>query len=184
MSRAITTTFRNQIIADQLYPALFIKFEFESGDFNIWTGNQNKEWENDTYLGAGYILGIERIEESQDLKASSVSFTLSGIFSNVIALALTSNYQGRPVTMWFAVLDQNGSVLSNPYEVFKGRMDIIAFTDNGETSDFTIKCESNAIDIRKAKARRFTPEDQKLDYPDDKGLEFIPKIQDIEIVWG
>ena len=109
---------------------------------------------------------------------------MSGLNSGLIASSLQSNYQGRPVTMWFAVLDDNRNVIASPYQLFKGRMDIISFSDNGNTADFNIKCESNLIDIRKASERRYTPEDQKINYPDDKGLDFIPRIQDIEVSWG
>lgn len=184
MSRDITTAFRNEITADSLRPSLFIKFEFDSGNLNLWSGIGDKIYDGDTYTGAGTILKIDQVEETQDLRAVSITFGLSGIASSVIALALTSNYQGRPVTMWFSVLNSNGAIISSPYEIFKGRMDIISFQDNGETSDFAIKCESNAIDIRKAKKRRFTDEDQKIDFPNDKGLEFISKIQDIDVAWG
>lgn len=184
MSRVITDGLRTEVIADELTPALFVKFEFDSGDLNLWSGLGDKIWNSSTYTGAGSLVRIDKVTETQDLRANSISFGLSGIPSTVISLALTSNYQGRAATMWFGVLNTAGAVISDPYEIFKGRIDIISFTDSGETSDFVIKCESNAIDIRKAKLRRFTDEDQKIDYPNDKGLEFIAKIQDIDVVWG
>ena len=30
----------------------------------------------------------------------------------------------------------------------------------------------------------YTLEDQKIDYPTDVGFEFIPDLQDKEIIWG
>lgn len=184
MSRAITSSFRSQVTASQLFPALFVQFKFNSGNLNLWTGLGLKTWNGLEFTGTGDALGVSTLSETQELRASSVSFAMSGIKSSVIALALTSEYQGKPVTMWFAVLDQNGNVIDSPYEVFSGRMDIISFQDNGQTSEFSIKCESSAIDIRKAKERRFTDEDQKINYPSDKGLEYMAKIQDIDVVWG
>lgn len=184
MSRSLTSNFRDQIKSSQLHPALFLRFEFDSGDLNLWSGIGNKNWMGNIYTGAGDLLSVGTLEETQDLRATSLTVGLSGISSTVISLALTSNYQGRPVTIWFGVLTNNGDIINSPYEIFKGRMDIISFTDNGQASDFTVKCESNAIDIRKANARRFTDEDQKVDFPNDKGLEFISRIQDIDIVWG
>lgn len=184
MSRDLTTAFSNEISSDSLSACLLVKFIFDSGELNLWSGIGNIDFESSTFTGAGDILGVSRIEETQDLRSTSVTFTLNGLNSALIASALTANYQGRSVKMWFGVLDNSGQLIADPYLLFVGRMDVISFTDNGETSDFAVKCESNAIDIRKVKVRRYTPEDQKIDYPNDKGLDFIPKIQDIDIVWG
>ena len=40
------------------------------------------------------------------------------------------------------------------------------------------------IDLDRSRARRFTSEDQKIDYPDDKGLEMVASLQDTVIIWG
>jgi|TARA_A200000159_G_C7146435_1_gene265330 hypothetical protein len=184
MARDLDTNFKNEITSTVVRPAMMVQFKFESGDLNMWTGYGDLLWNDITFTGAGTFLGVSPIEESQDLRATTVTFTLSGITSSIISSALNSNYQGRDVTMWFAVVNDSGALIGTPYELFSGRMDIISFSDDAEVADFAIKCESNAIDIRKAKERRYTPEDQKIDYPDDKGLEFIPKIQDIDVVWG
>jgi len=184
MVRNLTAEFITQVDSSQLSPALLVKFEFASGDVRFWTGYGSKTYNSEEYTGIGDVMGVSTIEEVQDIRATSVTFTLSGLNSNVISAALQSQYQGRPVTMWFAVLDSSGNLIPNPYELFSGRMDVISFSDDGNAADFAIKCESNAIDIRKARERRYTPEDQKIDYPNDKGLEFVPKIQDIDIVWG
>ena len=34
------------------------------------------------------------------------------------------------------------------------------------------------------RVRRYTLEDQKLNFPNDKGLEFIPSLQNKDITWG
>lgn len=184
MARDLTASFITEIDGNQLSPALLVKFEFASGDVRFWTGYGSKTYNSEEYTGIGDVMGVSTVEEVQDIRATSVTFTLSGLNSSVISAALQSQYQGRAVTMWFAVLDSSGALIADPYELFSGRMDVISFSDNGDAADFAIKCESNAIDIRKAKERRFTPEDQKIDYPSDKGLDYIPKIQDIDVVWG
>lgn len=184
MARNLSASFITEIDSSQLSPALLVKFEFASGDVRFWTGYGSKTYNSEEYTGIGDVMGVSTVEEVQDIRATSVTFTLSGLNSTVISAALQSQYQGRAVTMWFAVLDSSGALIADPYELFSGRMDVISFSDNGDVADFAIKCESNAIDIRKSKERRFTPEDQKIDYPSDKGLDYIPKIQDIDVVWG
>lgn len=184
MARELTNDFLNKINADSLSPAIFIKFEFINGTVNLWTGYNEIAFNGEVFIGSANILNIEPIQETQEIKASSVSFRFNNLNSALTATALTENYQGRPVTMWFGVLNDNMQIISSPYQLFKGRIDVIHFNDNGENSDFIVQCESNLIDIRKVRERRYTDEDQKIEYESDKGLEFISKIQDIEINWG
>ena len=183
MGRDLSTSYQNQLDGLSLNPAIFVQFQFADGNLNLWTGYNDIVFNGQIFVGSGNVLAVDRIEETQELRATSVSFSLNGINSALTAAALTSNYQVRPAIMWFAVLNDSNAVIST-YQLFKGRMDIISFADNGETADFSIKCESNIIDIRKARERRYTSEDQKIDYPEDLGLDFIAKIQDIDIKWG
>lgn len=184
MGRDLTESYQNEIEGLSLNPAIFVQFQFLDGNLNLWSGYTDIIFNSEIFVGSGNVLAVDRIEETQEFKANSVSFSLNGLNSALIASSLTANYQGRTAIMWFAVMDNNRNIIATPYQLFKGRMDIISFSDNGDTADFNIKCESNIIDIRKVRERRYTPEDQKIDYPDDAGLDFIPKIQDIEIAWG
>ncbi len=184
MGRDLVTAYQDEVDGLSLNPAIFVQFQFVDGNLNLWSGYNDIIWNSQIFVGSGNVLAVDRVEETQEFRATSVSFSLNGINSALIASALTANYQGRPAIMWFAVMDNSRNIIATPYQLFKGRMDIISFSDNGDTADFNIKCESNIIDIRKARERRYTPEDQKIDYEDDRGLDFIPKIQDIEIAWG
>ncbi|PCJ99982.1 MAG: hypothetical protein COA45_03985 [Zetaproteobacteria bacterium] len=122
--------------------------------------------------------------EQQKLQANGVTLTLSGIPSDILNIALSDDYQGKPITIWFAVLDGNREIIADPYQLFSGQMDVMKTYDDGITSSVTLTTESDLVDMRQARERRYTPEDQKIDFPDDKGLDFIPTIQDLEIVWG
>lgn len=184
MARDLTSGFLTEVTAQQLNPALLIKAEFDSGTLTFWSGLSDIVYDGDTYLGAGQVMSISTIEETQQLQAHNVTIQLDGLQSSIISVALSSNYQGRPITIWFAVLDSDKNIIADPYEVFSGRMDVMTFDDNGETSVVYVKCESNAIDVTKAKRQNYTPENQKITYPLDEGLDFVPKIADINITWG
>ena len=63
-------------------------------------------------------------------------------------------------------------------------MDVMTVDDDGATAQISITAESKLIDLERSRARRYTSEDQKIDFPNDKGLEFITGLQDKTIVWG
>jgi len=75
-------------------------------------------------------------------------------------------------------------ILPTPHTVFKGLMDKMDISDNGTTCTVQLKCENFLVRLLEQKVRRYTAEDQKLDFPNDKGLDFVVSIQDKEIAWG
>lgn len=85
---------------------------------------------------------------------------------------------------FLGVLNDSGAVVSDPYLLFSGRMDLMNIDDGGETCIISISAESRLIDLDRTRERRYTSEDQKIDFPNDKGLEFVADLQDKEIVWG
>ena len=63
-------------------------------------------------------------------------------------------------------------------------MDVMNISESGDSAQITINGESRLIDLDVPRVRRYTSEDQKIDFPNDKGLEYIADLQDKEIVWG
>lgn len=184
MARDISSGFQTEIEAKELSPIILIKAEFDSGDLRFWTGYGEITFDSEVYTGSGDLVKMNRVEETQSLSANNVAFELSGVPSSLISIALTEDYQGRTVTAWFGALDNNGSIIADPYQIFSGFMDVMNIQDDGESATITVNSESELIVLKEAKERRYTPEDQKQDYPSDEGLDFVPLIQDIELTFG
>jgi hypothetical protein len=184
MARDITSGFEAEIEADTLKPVLLLKAQFDSGTVYMWTGYGDLVFNSETYSGVGHFLAIDGVEETQELRAASTKFKLAGIPSGLLSLALSENYQGRNIFCYFGVLDTAGALIADPYLVFKGKMDVMEITDNGETAEITVSAENDLIDLRTVRERKYTPEDQRAYYPTDKGLDFVPTIQDVQITWG
>ena len=63
-------------------------------------------------------------------------------------------------------------------------MDVMTITDTGDSISISLTVESELRALEKPSERRYTPEDQKIDYPFDKGFDFVPRLQDVQINWG
>lgn len=183
MARDITTGFQTEIEADSLQPILLVKAEFDEGDVNFWTGFGDLVFDGDTYNGAGNLLAVTQVQETQELKANNVTFQLTGLPSSIIAIALDTNYQGRPITLFFGALDSDFNLVVDPYQLFSGKMDTMRINDNGDTATIDILSESDLIDLRNRNDSKYTPENQKINFPNDTGLDFVPTIQEVEIIW-
>jgi hypothetical protein len=188
MARDITTAFKNSIEGSVVKPIVGIELEFSDGTLRFWNGYGNLTMtaggSSKTFTGAGDMLGVSEIEESSTLSMSGVTLTLSGIKSSIIATALGANYTNRKGAIYLGLFDTSNNVIADVYTIFKGNMDVMNIQEGADTCLITLKLESRLITFEKSSNRMYTLEDQKVDFPNDVGFEFIPDLQDKEITWG
>jgi hypothetical protein len=139
---------------------------------------------SNTFTGLGDLLNISAIGESDQLEAIGAQVQVTGIKSSIISAALGANYTNRNAAIYFGTFDSSKNVIADVYTLFKGKMDIMKIDEQAETSTITINLENRLIAFDRPKERRFTNEDQLQRFTGDKGLEFVPDLQDKEIVWG
>lgn len=184
MSRDITTAFRNAITAANVRPLLLVTGVFDTETLRFWNGEGTLTFDSEDYVGAGYLMKIEPIVETQKTEARGVKIELSGIPSSIISVALSENYQDRAVTIDFALVDDSGAVILDPFRFFSGKADIMEIEEGAETSTISLSAENDLISLRRVNERRRTSEDQKLTYPSDTFFDSVAALQSKEITWG
>ena len=187
MARTLTGPVATAVTAQAVRLAYLVELSFDSAPLRIWTGSQDFEWvaAGKTFLGAGQALEVSPVEESQRVEANGIEITLSGVSTSIISYALSENYRNRRVRVWVAFFDlDTEQLIADPVPVFAGRMDIMKITDAGDSAQVRLTCESRLVDLRRPRERRYTAEDQKELYPDDRGLNYVAGLQDREVAWG
>ena len=184
MSRNLSSGMQTAVEADVVRPIVLVQCAFDSGDLNLWNGIGDLTVNSVDYVGAGTLLGISEIAESSELQANGISVTLSGITDPLLAKARDEDYQGRELKVLLGAMDASNGVISNPVVVFSGFMDTMVINDSAETGTIVVTVENRLIEFERTRIRRYTAEDQKIDYPNDKGLEFVAEMQEKEIIWG
>jgi hypothetical protein len=171
-----------------LRPVLFFEGEFASGWVRIWSGVGDLVWNGQIWTGAGSLLGLGAIEETQQVVANGTTVSLSGVPLDMISLAIDEARQGKPGRVWLGLLTEAREVIADPVQAFTGRLDVPEIADAGESCTLTISYESRLIDLGVARTWRYTHESQQVlaqgDRPRDLGFEFVTSIQDKEITWG
>lgn len=205
--RDISPDLAQEYASQSVNPIIFAELEFDSATVRVWSGIGTFTWRDEQFVGLGGLIDVSPLEETQQLQAKGISCTLSGIPSSNIAMVLTERCRGRPFRMWLGALpssvnnvaleDDSGSVMTEdggyilledqlagePLRIFTGIMDVMEFQDDGTTATIRLSVESSMIIGERPKIARYTAEDQKKRFPDDKGLDFINQLQDKEIVW-
>jgi hypothetical protein len=162
MARDLTAGMTSAIVAPVVAPVFLFFADFPSGAVRAWTGFGNLTFDGDTYIGVGDFGGVERVDESTDLRANGCRFTLSGIPSSLLSAALSDDYQGRTCSLFLGVLDlSSGALIADPYQVFSGRMDVMTIEDGADTASIGLDAENRLIDLYRPRETRYTNEEQQ-----------------------
>ena len=188
MARSITTAFNNAITSQVVRPLLAVELEFSTGTLRFWNGygdlTMTAGGSSNTFTGLGDLMGVSAVSESDQVEAIGATLSLTGIKSSLISAALSANYTNRNASIFLGLFDTNKSVIADVYTLFKGKMDIMKIDEGAESATIVLNLENRLIALDRPKERRYTHEDQQLSFSGDLGFEFVPDLQDKEIIWG
>lgn len=152
-----------------------------------------------TFVGPdmGTIAGVVVTQLLQQTLASA------GAEFDVSFVGLAVYYEGTPVTntsllyeamsdvrvgaaakIWFGFLSAAGAIVGQPFLAFSGMVDEPDVKDDPEGTKIVLALENRLRNLQRASQRRYTAADQKLDYRNDSGLNFVEMLQEISLVWG
>lgn len=188
-ARDLTTAIANEFKAAGLRPVLFFEAWFSSGPLRLtsspidvpWNGST---WKAPTATQEGVVLTFSGITETTEVKAVGMNLVFSGVPTALLGKCLSEVRQGYPVRIWMGAFNASGAVVADPYKSFDGRLDVPTIEENGDTCTITLGAESKQIALMIPHDRRWTHEDQQIDFPGDTLFRFLPTLVSQQIVWG
>lgn len=207
MSREIGAGIQAALEATEIQPFFGVQLYLDATPLYFWTGLGDLTIGDITYIGTGQFLSISQMEETAEISAKGATISLSGIPSELISVAISEPYQGRLCKIMFGAIDANRDYLKDEagnfilredsgriditvgdatpaIELFTGYIDQMLINEEPTTSKITISVESRLIDLERPKIFRFSDQNQKARFPNDKGLEFVEDLQDKQFNWG
>lgn len=183
MSRELSTVFASAITGSKLTVANAVEFDFggSTGTVRFYTGIGTMVIDGKEYLGTGNIGSITSYTEDNKLGVNNMTFTLSGVPSDVLAIALNEQCRGKPCRMYMVLFNEAGNILSSQI-CFTGRMDQMIVKEAGDNSSISITAESQVIDFNRPRLTRWTYNQRKD--ASDEGLKYISKVSTLVIPWG
>lgn len=190
MARDLDTATAAAVQGDTLAPIAMVALGFDSGAVRLWSGIGELSWDGHVWYGAGSLGRISPIEETAEIRAVGVQLELSGIpveaeaedGRTILEIANDEDWQGRSADIYYAVLDGR-SFVGQPAKLFGGLMDTMTLIE-GSMATIIVSCESKQIDLERAKVRRYTAEDQRSEFPGDRGADAVAALQNVELRWG
>jgi hypothetical protein len=183
MSRDLTEAVQSAIEATQVQPFLLFEGVFANGTLRVWSGYGDLNWNGYTWTGTGSLGAVSSVQETSQVQANGISVSLSGIPSDLISLILQDCRQGKSGRLYLGFWE-DGGIVSSPYMIFQGKLDVPSIQESGDTAIITITYESRLIDLQRPRETRLTNEEQQREYAGDLGCEFVPAMKEITLTWG
>lgn len=178
-----------------------------TGPLYLWTGLGDLTIGDITYIGTGNLIQIGEVQETAQISAHGMSFTMSGIPEDILAIALQLPYRGRVCRVKFGIMDANKEylllesgdrlLLENSAAIdisagdpnglstlFVGYMDQMGIAEGPDSSTVTLTAESKLINLERPRTRRYTSENQKSLFPGDLAFDFVNDLVDRPSAWG
>ena len=207
MSRDIPVGFSDAVEAPTVDIFFAIELFFDTSTLRFWSGLGKVELNEQEYVGSGQMIQISSVDETLDISAKGATLTLSGLPSDLLALAIAEPYQGRKCKIYFGIKDNASQFLqqeNDDYiltetgayidtsiptvdvmaEIFSGYIDQMNIDEGAESSAISVYVESRLIDLQRPRERRYTSESQKSRFPNDRGFEFVEDLQAKKFQWG
>jgi hypothetical protein len=185
MSRDLSNLNIEQTFSKIVVPVLFFYADFPSGTSHAWSGIGDFQWDDQTWLGVGDFGGVSEISESLRLESVGAQFQLSGIPSGLINIAINDNIQGRDCKLYLGFLNNvDLTLIDDPFLLFSGFLDTMTISEGANSAVIRVNAENKLRELNRSRPRRLTDQDQKAEFPEDKGLEYVSALQGADIYWG
>jgi hypothetical protein len=163
--------------------AVLAKLEFVTGTLYVHDGSGTLSWGGNDYIGVGTFGGVDTVTDDLSNIARPVKLSLSGVDAGLVSETMQEVYQGRPVSLYIAFIDaETNLILAAPQVVWEGRMDSMRLSVSQGSAAIELNCEHRLR--REPRIARYTDEDQRLDYPDDKFFSLLTTIKGYPGRWG
>lgn len=136
----------------------------------------------ETYVGLGNLGSIDGVSENTDLDPQQLSVSIAGVSQASLAGALTEPYINRDARVMIGLMDDQGELLSDPFNYFVGKVDEMKVV-HAKEGRITIILRDRLADWNRPRIERYTNAAQQALYPGDKGFEFVSQVADKEIIW-
>jgi hypothetical protein len=160
------------------------EFDFSGATVYLCNHTRNLVYGVHTYTAVGGLGQATNVHESAAVVSNPMSFSMSGVNTSDIAIALTQNYIGRTCKLFLVFLDANDAMVSDPVLMFEGLMDTMPIEIGEKFATITITAESIFRRWETPKTRRVNDADQQKLYPGDLGLQYVAEMVNKTLVWG
>lgn len=145
------------------------------------TARENIDWSSKTYIG-GKQTAIAAIQD-QGGAIQGLSFQISGVLNDTLAIALAEPIQGKAVRVYTCLMDADTQAILDVVLAWAGTLDQMPINQGASTSTITVTAEHRGLTFARPKGVRYSDGDQQALYPGDLSLTFLVSQATHQDVW-
>lgn len=181
------------LASDALGVVFLVELDFAEGT-NYWsTFNLPLTIGGHTYAATGTLASVGDIVESQETDSQTLALTLSVVDQAMLAATLgnVEGYRGRQARIYLQLMDAQFRPVGAPRLRFAGEMEPVkvpreAQPEGGGPVGGRIELPISRAGMSRARnsdGLRLTHEQQQVEFPGDRGLEYVRPLIERPAVW-
>lgn len=183
MTRGLSTTQLAAAQGTHRSAVALVEALFDSGTLRLALAPWNIVSGGETYVATGPFLTIKDPSESVG-SVEGLEFVLSGVSTEIIAIATAEPYRGRVVRLLKGWIDPATNLsIGNAVPWFVGRMHSMRITEKNDSCEVSITAEHYEADLTRPTPLRLSDADQQRLYPGDLGCSLAEVMAEHQIVF-
>lgn len=181
------------LASDAVGVVYLVQLDFDAGTFYFTTFNSPLVISGITYTATGALGSVGDIKESQETDSQTLTLSLSIADQALLAASLGSveGYRGRQARIYLQLLDAQYRPVGVPKLRFAGEMEPVKVQrdqqpDEGGPVGGRIELPISRAGMsraRNADGLRLTHEQQQVEFPGDRGLEYVRSLIERPAQW-
>ena len=147
----------------------------------LTTARESIDWLGKTYVG-GKQTAIASIQD-QGGAIEGLSFQISGVSNDTLAIALAEPIQGKAVRVYTCLMDADTQAILDVVLAWAGSLDQMPITQGPNTSVVTVTGEHRGLVFARPKGVRYADGDQQALFPGDLSLQFLVSQATHQDIW-
>ena len=156
---------------------------FTNQTLRLWTGLNTLTHDGKEWLGNGWLQSLSSQKETIETQANGLTITLTGIVEGLIELGLTETSTTGTGKLWIAFFNDSDVLLGTDLR-FSGDLDRVEIAESESTCTISLQYESKLRRLENKRELKWSNEYQQIEYPGDRGFEYVTFLQNQRIYWG
>lgn len=156
---------------------------FNDTTLRLWTGSTDIVIDGETFLGNGWLMNPGVWKETSNNQNFGQTITLTGVPLVMISLIFNQLSQANTGAVGVILMNDDLEVVDT-FDSFSGILDSVNIDEGPRTSSISLSYEGKGIRMQEKRDLRLSDASHRVDYPDDKGFEYLIQIPSIRVYWG
>jgi hypothetical protein len=154
---------------------LFFELGHSQGTVFAWDGIGDFILDGDTYTGVGDLASVEGVSQTRELQNNYVEVSLQGVSFDSLRVT-DQDIRGDTAVIKCLWIDSDENTYG-PVTLFSGLGENMTMKLSGGECTLTVRLRAPLANWARPPAAYYTPGDQKREFADDTGLDYVPGLE-------